>query len=163
MTKVLTAGLIAFLVVAGGIFVALGTAFESDASQAVSLREHGELVHARVVGRTNEERTVGTGAQRHVVHDISLALTGELAGGGAWSATLDTDEAGYGAHPEGTLIDVTVLTSDPELFMVTADLAARDASGHQPGEGSMRLMFSLGGGAFVALLVALVVNRRRLA
>ena len=149
------------LALAVTLYFLLGGAMDDTAALARELRVSGETVHAVVVHREHREERRRTGGRTHTYDHYELSLTGALASGQPWAATLDVDPERFEATAEGNALDVVVLPAAPERYMDAASLAARDASGHEEGEGVMQLAMSGTMGGVAGFITALVILRRR--
>jgi hypothetical protein len=160
MGKVVAVGGVVFAVVFLGLYSLWGVTFANEAEIALRLRAGGETVHTIVVSRVHEVHTRGTRRSRTTETVIQLVVEGTLANGRTFSNSVNVSDEIYAAQPEGSVLDVVVSPGNPEEFMTLADLTAREASGHHPGEPMMQLTGSLGFGA-VAALIAVVITVRR--
>lgn len=161
MGRALGIAAVVALGVAVTLYFLLGGAMDDTAALARELRVSGETVHAIVARREHREERRRTGGRTHTYDHYELSLTGALASGQPWAATLEVDAPRFEATPEGAAFDVVVLPSDPDRYMDAASLAARDPSGHEEGEGVMQLAMSGTMGGVSGLLTALVLLRRR--
>lgn len=146
--------------VAVALYLLLGAAMDDTAALARELQTEGESVHARVAARMVREERDRRGGRPHTEYHHVLILEGVLASGAPWSAEAEVDPGTYEATPDGSALDVVVLSAHPERFMFADELGGRDASGHEPGEGVMAGGASAGAGAIVALVTTLVAWRR---
>lgn len=160
MIRVLGISSVISLVVGVALYAVLHHAMNETAALALELRASGEAVHATVVNREHRETRSRRNGRSHTEHHYELALAGALASGRPWTGTLSVDAGRYEASAIGIPVEVVVLSSDPGRFMEAANLASRNASGHQEGEGLM-VAGTSGVASLVAGGVALLVQLRR--